>query len=123
MRAVQGTVGGGVVEALAIEADDVGRTAEVLAVTAPAVAVAGRGRAAVEAGLRAHVGSDLVVAVQAQAALRLAMEGLVALAALRLDVRVRGCDRPRHDQALERAGRGRSSQTEQHHGGREAAHQ
>jgi hypothetical protein len=96
-------VGGCRVRTAALESDDVGGAPLVLGVADATLTRRHRGGAAVEAGLRADIRGDVgvVVTVEAERALRLALERSVALRAFRLELGVRLRERAWHHQLLE----------------------
>jgi hypothetical protein len=102
--AAQREVRDAVIERLAVEPHDVRVAPAVLGVAGAAIAAARGRRPPMEAPLRAQVGGDLVVTHETQPLLGAALEGLVAFAALRLDVRVRSGDGSRHHEPFERLG-------------------
>ena len=97
----QREVGEVVVERLPIETHDVCVAPEVFGVTNATISSAGGGRPTMKAALPSQVGRDFVVTHETQSILRATLEWLVALSALRLDVRVRSDDGSRHDEPLQ----------------------
>ncbi len=101
VRSLQRKVGEIVGKTGLAELVDVRVPALVFRVAAAALAGGGRGHAPVIAGLGADVGGDLLVAVEAQRGLPVAVRAVVAAAAITLQLRMRFAHRPGHDQLLD----------------------
>ena len=97
----QREVGHAVIERVLVETNDVGVAAEMVGVTSFALCSAGVRVPAVESGAARHVVRHDVVAVQAQTALRLLVEGLVTARARGFDIGVSCDDIAGHQQALD----------------------
>jgi hypothetical protein len=101
MLAAKNEVRIGVIEALLVQRNDIRRPSLVLGM-ALAAGLLRRGCATMKAGLCCGVASDVLVAIEAQRILLLLPEGLMALAALGLDVRVALDNLAGHHQRLDR---------------------
>lgn len=102
----QGMIGEVVVEACRVQSDDVRVATLVIGVALPTRGIAGPRRAAVEAGVRSAVGSDLLVTLQAECILRRRRKGDMAAAAIALDVGVPLDDLSGHHELLDVDGAG-----------------
>ena len=97
-------IGERVAEGFALEAHDVGVAPLVLGVTGPASGARGARRLPVEAEVAGLILGHVLVAGTTQIVLLLGMQRGVTLRAVALELRMRGRDRTRHHQPLERAG-------------------
>src|SRR5947209_19862871 len=98
MSALQRKVGLRMIEARLVQADDARLAALVLGMAEVALAVL---QPAVIAALRAHVGGDFFMAVEAELRLRGAVEAHMAVAAVLFQLGVRLDERSGHDRPLE----------------------
>ena len=92
-----------VIERLAIEPDDVGLAALVVGMAIATFLARHLRLPAMKSRMRQPVGGDLLMAGEAQPALRLARKRDVALQAILLELGMPGHERPRRDQPLEQA--------------------
>lgn len=115
MGALEQKIGQGVVDSGRTELVDVGVAAEVLGMAAPALSGLGILHPPVVAGGAANVRRDVLVAVEAEDRLALAMGAVMTGAALRFDLFVSLAERTRHDQLLDvrRLPEGREQQENQ----------
>ncbi len=102
MRVLQGEIGEVVGEARLAELVDVGVAAEVLRMAATALTGRGLLHSSVVAGLRPDVSSGVLVTVQAQGGLTVAIRTVVTVAALTFELGVRLADGTGHDELLDR---------------------
>jgi hypothetical protein len=104
MRAAQDEIGLGVIEGALVQLHDLRPASAVVGVAGAAEL---RLEPPVEPSMAAHVQADLLMALEAQRVLRLALEGHVAVAALALGPGMRLDQRAGREHALQRLGKRR----------------
>lgn len=119
MVADEREIGPVMIEALPVESHDIGIAAFVVGMASEAGTTAGLPVAAMKAQLHFDVGRDVLVAIEAQGALFVAIEGLVTSLAIGLELRVTLDDFTGHDQGLDLGiGNGRYERRCNHHDNR-----
>jgi hypothetical protein len=100
VRIPQRKLGAVVIELIRTQLHDIGRASEMLRVTAAALRCPDAGEVPVKAVLRADVGCDLLVAVEAQPCLSVAIATVVTRRALLFEFRVRAGESAGHEQGF-----------------------